>query len=301
MDRLDVLQLFVRVADTGSFSKAARALGVSQPTVSKQIASLETRLGAQLLRRTSRGLSVTEAGQEFYEASLRLLGDFEAVENGVGKGRTSPAGRVRVTMSAGFGRMYVVPRLPEFFKRYPDVAVDVDISERHVNLVEEGIDVAIRLGNLTDSSLLARRIGSMEMVTVAAPGYVERCGAPATIDDLEAHASVVFMFRGAPRPWEFKIPSGTVTMQPKGILRTNDAEHLRASVLAGIGICHGASWLFAPDIEAGAVTHLLKEFDPDPYPIHAVCPAGRLIPGKAKVFIDFLAQICADEPTLRIR
>ncbi|MCE9651051.1 MAG: LysR family transcriptional regulator [Parvibaculum sp.] len=300
MDRLDVLQLFVRVADTGSFSKAARALGVGQPTVSKQIAGLEARLGAQLLRRTTRGLSVTEAGQDFYDAAVRLLGDFEAAESCVGRGQASPSGTIRVAISAGFGRMFVVPRLPEFFARFPGVSVDLDISERHVNLIEESIDVAIRIGRLSDSGLLARRIGSVETVTVASPDYLERCGEPKTPDDLAGHASVVFLFRGAPRAWDFRTPSGPLTVIPRGPVRVNDAEHIRAAVRAGLGIGHSPSWLFASDIASGAVTHLLRDFAPDPLPIHAISP-GRLIPGKVKVFIDFLAQVCAEEPTLRIR
>lgn len=301
MDRLDVLQLFVRVADTGSFSKAARAAGIGQPTVSKQIAALEARLGAQLLRRTSRGLSLTGAGQDLYDSAVRLLQDLVAAEARIGRGRVSPSGLVRVATSAGLGRMYVVPRLPEFFARFPDIALDLDISERHVNLIEDGIDVAIRIGRLSDSSLVARGIGSMEAVTVAAPSYIERFGEPMTPDDLERHACVVFMFRGAPNPWEFKAPSGTRAILPKGPVRTNDAEHIRAAVRAGLGIGHNASWLFAADIASGAVRRLLREFVPAPYPINAVHPGGRLLPGKVKVFVDFLAQICADEPTLRIR
>lgn len=294
------MQLFVRVADTGSFSKAARASGVGQPAVSKQIATLEARLGAQLLRRTSRGLSLTRAGDDFYESAVRLLGDVEAAESRIGRGQASPSGIVRVALSAGFGRMYVVPRLPEFFARFPDVAVDLDVSERHANLVEDGIDVAIRIGRLTDSTLLARRIGSMQHLTVAAPSYLERCGEPMAPADLEHHAAVVFMFQGAPRPWEFAGPAGAVTVAPKGPVRTNDAEHIRAAVRAGLGVGHSAGWLFAADIASGAVVHLLKAFAPVPYPISAVSPGGRLLPSRVRVFVDFLAQVCDDEPTLRM-
>jgi LysR family transcriptional regulator, regulator for bpeEF and oprC len=301
MDRLDVMALFVRVADTGSFSRAARAAGIVQPTVSKQIAALEAHLGAQLLRRTSRGLSLTEAGQDFYESSVRLLGDVKAAESRIGRGKLAPSGLLRVATSAGLGRMYVVPRLPEFFALYPDVAVDLEISERHVNLVEEGIDVAIRIGPLSDSTLVARRIGSTQVVTVAAPAYLEASGEPQTPSDLEHHACVIFMFRGAPRPWAFQEPSGVTTIAPRGPVRTNDAEHIRSAVLAGLGIGHNVSWLFAPDIAKGAVVRILRAHDPPLYPINAVCPTGRLLSSKVKVFIDFLAEVFAAEETLRVR
>lgn len=301
MDRLDVMQLFVRIAETGSFSRAARGAGVGQPTASKRIAGLEARLGAQLLQRTSRGLSLTDAGQSYYEVSVRLLGEIEAAESSVGRGRMAPSGLLRVALSAGFGRMYLVPRLPEFFARYPDLAVDLDVSERHVNLIEEGVDVAIRIGFLADSTLIARRIGSMEVATVASPKYLDGHGEPMTPADLEHNAAVVFMSRGAPRAWQFKGPSGQIMIQPKGLIRTNDAEHIRAAVRAGLGVAHNSSWLFARDIASGAVRSLLNEYAPNPYPIHAIHPSGRIIPAKVKAFVDFLSRVFAEEPSLRIR
>jgi len=301
MDRLDVMRLFVRVVETGSFSKTARAAGIAQPTASKQIAALEARLGAQLLRRTSRGLSLTAAGQDFYESAVRLIGDLDAAEARIGRGQISPSGRVRVAMSAGFGRMYVVPRLPDFFKTFPDVTLDLDISERHVNLIEDGIDVAIRIGSLSDSALMARKIGNMEVATVATPLYLKQRGIPKTPQDLENHAGVTFLFHGAPFVWKFKGPSGPITVVPKDSVRSNDAEHIRAAVLAGIGIGHNASWLYAPDIASGALTQILKDFVPSPAPINAVWPSGRLLPGKVKALIDFLAQVCADDKNLKIR
>lgn len=301
MDRLEVMRLFVRIAETGSFSKAARAAGIGQPTASKQIAELEERLGAQLVQRTSRGLNITDAGQSYYEACIRLLSEVEAAESAIGKGQVSPSGMVRVALSAGLGRMYVVPRLPELFALYPNLAVDLDVSERHVNLIENGIDVAIRIGFLADSNLLARRIGNMEAVTVASARYLEAFGEPTTPADLEHHAAVTFMFKGAPRLWEFKGPTGAITIQPKGRIRTNDAEHVRAAVRAGLGIAHNAGWLFAPDLAAGTVRLLLQDYKPSPYPIHAVYPGGRIIPTRVKVFVDFLARVFAEEPSLEIR
>jgi LysR family transcriptional regulator for bpeEF and oprC len=167
MDRLDAIKIFVRVVESGSFSAVARELGVGQPAISKQVASLEAHLGAQLLMRTSRNLSLTEAGRDFYESASRLIGDLEAAESRVGRGQASPAGLVRVTAAHAFSRQYVVPQLPKFLARYPDISVEMLVSERTSNLVEEGIDLAIRNGALADSSLVARKIGSSPVVLVA--------------------------------------------------------------------------------------------------------------------------------------
>ncbi|MBB1248312.1 LysR family transcriptional regulator [Rhizobium sp. G21] len=169
MDRLDAMRAFARVVETGSFSQAARDLSVSQPTVSKQLAALEARLGAQLLTRSSRALTVTLAGQEYYEAAIRILEDIQTVEEKLLEGQSSPSGLVRITLAPAFGRMYVIPKLPVFKERFPDVSIDIEVSGRHVDLVEEGIDIAIRIGHLSDSALLARRIGDMRMITGRPP------------------------------------------------------------------------------------------------------------------------------------
>jgi LysR family transcriptional regulator for bpeEF and oprC len=301
MDRLDAIQIFVKVVETGSFSMAARSIGVAQSTVSKQIAALETRLGAQLLRRTPKGLNVTEAGQDFYEAAIRLLDDLDTAESRIGHRQASPSGVVRVALSAGFGRIYLVPKLADFYARYPEINVDIIVSERHVNLLEEGIDVAIRIGSLRDSSYVARRIGNCEAATVAAPAYLARRGEPLAPRDLDQHDCVVFTFHGEPHPWHFKDPSGPLAIEPKGLLRCNDAEYIRAGVLAGLGIGHNASWLFAPEISSGAVRRLLHDYTPDVFPISAVYPGGRRISGKVRAFTDFVADLLSKDPHLRIR
>jgi LysR family transcriptional regulator for bpeEF and oprC len=295
------MRLFLRVVETASFSKAARAEGIGQPAVSKQIAALEDRLGAQLVNRTSRGLSLTAAGQDFYDSTLRLLAELEETEARIGRGQSAPAGRVRVAISAGIGRLYFVPKLPAFFERYPDVTVDLDVSERHVSLIEDGIDVALRIGHLADSSLIARRVGTTVAATVAAPSYLQHAGEPKTPADLARHDCIAFLFHGEPLPWAFNGPAGPIAVEPKGKIRTNDAEHLRAAVRTGIGIGHNASWLHAADLASGKLLPLLTEYAPNPAPIHAVCPGGRRIPGRVRVFIDFLAEVCAQDPHLRIR
>ena len=301
MDRIEVMRMFIRVADSGNFSKVARATGISQPTVSKLVAGLEEKLGAQLLRRTSRGLSLTDAGQDFYESALFIVERVDDLESRVSKGEASPSGMIRVALSPAFGRMEIVPHLPRFFERYPDVSVDFEVSQRYVNLIEDGLDVAIRVGPLSDSTLVARRIGSMKYLTAAAPSYLDRAGTPQTLEDLKEHHCIALMSRDAARPWEFLGPSGPVEVIPQGRVRSNDAEYLRAAVLAGLGIGHNAGWLYARDVAAGRLVPLLTDFAPAPFPIHAVWSGSRRLPGKTRVFIEFLAELFAENPLLKVR
>jgi len=244
MDQLEAIRMFVRVVDSGSFSAVARETGIGQPAVSKQIAALEARLGAQLLRRTSRSLSVTEAGQDFYESAVRLVDDLETAVSRVGRGQTAPSGLIRVTVAPVFGRVHILPRLGEFFARFPDIVVEIVVTDRAVDLVQEGVDVAIHNGPLTDSTLVVRKIAATPVVTVATPEHLERHGEPRSPSDLAGHECITFVSGGAARPWRFKGKFGEIVHRPKGRLRTNDAEQIRAAVLAGLGLAHTPGWLF---------------------------------------------------------
>lgn len=298
MDRLAVMGLFVRVAETGSFSAVARETGLGQPTVSKLIAALETQLGAQLVRRSSRSLSLTEAGQAFYEAAVPLLRDFELARSLVGSGQLMPSGLVRVTAAPVFGRLYIVPRLPEFFARYPGITVELSATERPVNLIEEGIDLAIRSGELADSTMVARTLAWSAFVTVATPTYLEAHGVPQSPQDLAHHACVVFAPHGRPRAWKFSHQGDAFVHQPSGPFRTADAEQVRAGVLAHLGLAHGPRWIFPGEIAQGTVRVVLRDYQPAPLAISAVHHAGRRLPTKVRVFIDFLAEILAQDGDL---
>ncbi|WP_437859668.1 LysR family transcriptional regulator [Sorangium sp. So ce363] len=301
MDRLNTMRLFVRVVETASFSKAAKVEGVVQSTASKQVAALEKRLGTQLLRRTSRGLSTTAAGRDLYDALVRLLAELDAAEARATHGQGAVVGQLRVTAPAGFGRMYMVPLLPALLDRYPGLHIDLDVDDRYVNLVEEGFDVAVRVGQLRDSSLVSRRIGTFDVVTVASASYLERRGPPRSLGDLGRHACVAFMVCGSPRPWEFRSGKDAVTLTPAGPLRCNDAESVRAAVLAGLGITHVPEWLFADALASGAVARLLVADRPPRVAIHALCPSGRALSSKARTFIDFLTDEVAPSAGLRAR
>lgn len=301
MDRIEVMRLFMRVAESGNFSKVARAERLSQPTVSKVVAGLEAKLGVQLLRRTTRGLSLTNEGHEFYTSALAIVERVDELESRLGGSDSAPRGPIRVALSPAFGRMEVIPGLQAFFSQYPGVTIDFSVSQRYVNLVEEGIDVAIRVGPLSDSTMMARRIGSMGYLTVATPDYLARHGIPRTVDDLKQHQCIAFVARDAPRPWEFKENGESVEFLPQGPVRSNDAEYLRSAVLAGLGIGHNASWLYGRDVEAGRLVTLLGEYMPEPFPIHAVWPGSRRLSGKTRAFIDFLVALFAEHPLLHVR
>jgi len=294
MDRLDVIRLFVRVVESGSFSAVARERGVGQPAVSKQIAALEAYLGAQLMRRTSRSLSVTEAGQDFYEAAVRLLDDLEAAESRVGRDQTAPSGLIRVTVAPVFGRLYIVPRLQEFFVRYPGILVEMVVADRPLNLIEEGVDLAIHNGDLRDSSLIVKRIATTPIVTVATPAFLARHGEPATPSELEGRPCVIYTPQGSPRAWGFRGKFGNIEYRAKGSFRTNDAEQIRAAVLSGLGFAHTPGWLFAKEIAMGEVRLVLRDYEPAPLTISAVHPAGRRLATKVRVFIEFLEQLLSE-------
>jgi LysR family transcriptional regulator for bpeEF and oprC len=243
---------------------------------------------------------VTPQGQDYYEATVRILQDLDFVEERVLEGQSAPSGLVRVTLSPAFGRMFVIPRLLEFRDRFPDVAIEMEVSGRHVDLIEEGIDVAIRIGRLSDSALIARRIGDMRMVTLASARYLARKGTPQTLDELRAHERISYVHQGDIIGWGFDVDGRQVTIDDAGAFRTNDAEHVRAAVLADLGIAHHASWLFTDVLASGEVVRILEQHAPPPFPINAVTAAGRRMPSRVRHFIDFLAAICAAEPELRV-
>ena len=301
MDQIAAMRMFVRVVESGSFSAVAREAGVGQPAVSKQITALEAHLGAQLLRRTSRSLSVTEAGQDYYESAVRLIGDLEAAESRVGRGQNAPSGLVRVTVAPVFGHLYIVPRLHEFFLQYPDIVLEFVVSDRIVNLVEEGVDLGIHNGELKDSALIAQRIATTPVVTVASPGYLTAHGEPASPSELDKHRCIIFAPQGAPRLWGFAGKFGDIEYRPQGSFRTNDADQIRAAVLADLGLAHAPGWLFAREIASGAVRRVLRAHEPTPLSISAVHPSGRRLATKVRVFIEFLTRIFAEEPSLTMR
>lgn len=288
MDRLDAIRLFVRLVERGSFSAVGREEGIGQPAVSKQIGALERHLGAQLVLRTSRQVVITEAGQTFYESARQLVEDFDAVESSVGDRQQSPRGLIRLNTAPAHGRLCVTPLLAEFFRRYPDVTIEVSVSERQVDMVGEGVDLAIRHGPLADSALTARKLSEADFVLTASPAYLAAKGVPTRPADLDAHTCVVFAKGRERYPWRFRVGQEDVSYVPRGSLITGDAEHVRASVLCGLGVAQAPSWLLADEVRSGAVQVLMPDMQPAPVPIHLVYPAGRRVPMRVRVLIDYL-------------
>ncbi|MBN3810344.1 LysR family transcriptional regulator [Paraburkholderia sp. Ac-20347] len=294
MDRLDAMRLFVRLVETGSFTAVARAEGMGQPAVSKQIGALERYLGAPLLARTSRRVSVTDAGQTFYASAKALLDDFDLAESAVGVRQQSPRGLIRLSTSPVHGRLCITPLLPAFFQRYPDVEIQMSVSERQVDLIGDGIDLAVRHGRMQDSSMIARKLCDSPFVLVASRAYLATHAAPAHPDDLDAHACVVFAHGRERRPWIFGSGDEAMAYLPRGPFTTGDAEQIRAAILSGLGVAQVPAWVVAPEIATGDVQVLLPQFQRDSLPTHLVHPAGRRVPMRVKLLMDFLQAAFAD-------
>jgi DNA-binding transcriptional LysR family regulator len=291
MDRLAAMKAFVLVVDTGSFSAAARRLNVGQPAVSKLVAQLEDRLGVKLLVRTTHGLTPTEAGLNYYERARRSIEEADEAElaaRGAGRGL---AGRLRVSAAATFARIHLVPHIPAFLAGHPDLKLDIVLDDRNVDLVQEGIDVALRMGRLVDSTLTARRIASCRHAVVATPAYFARAGVPATPADLPAHDSVIYAQRGGGADWIFRRDGDEIAVTLNDRLRVSAAEGVRAAVLAHAGIAIASEWMFTPEIADGRVKAVLRDWQLPQLDLSAVFPAGRTATTKARTFIGFVEKV----------
>src|ERR1700751_4844507 len=292
MDRLDAMQVFVRVVEKGSFSAVAKERGIGQPAVSKQISALEDELGAELIHRTSRSIATTEAGRDFYESALRILDDLESATSRIGRGQTAPKGLIRVTVPPTFARLRMVSKLPAFFAAYPDLAVEMAASESPATIIEDGFDLAIHSGDLPDSSLVARRFAQTSIILVATPQYLTRHGAPESPEDLARFQSVVFVERGAAQPWTFGSGPEAKRIVPNAVFRTSDIEQMRMGVLEHLGIAQAPAWLFYAELREGTALRLLTPFERS-VPILAVRPATRRASPKVRVFIEHLEKTFA--------
>src|SRR5579863_10271356 len=282
------MQIFVRVAEKGSFSAVAKERGIGQPAVSKQISALEDELGTELIHRTSRSASLTEAGRDFYESASRILDDLENATSRIGRGQTAPKGLLRVTVPPTFARLHVVSKLPAFFAAYPDLAVEMAASESPTTIIEDGFDLAIHSGDLPDSNLVARKFAQTMIVLVATPQYLTRYGSPESPDDLTRHRAVVLVERGSMQPWTF----ASKRVIPTGVFRTSDIEQMRMGVLEHLGMAQAPAWLFAAELREGTVVRILTPFERT-VPILAVRPASRRLSTKVRIFIEHLEKTFA--------
>jgi DNA-binding transcriptional LysR family regulator len=296
MDRLAAMEAFVRVVDAGSFSGAARLLRIGQPAVSKTIAQLEERLGVRLLLRSTHGLTPTEAGRGFYERARRAIEEADEAEYAARGAGTTLSGRLRICAAVTFARLHVLPRLPVFLEQHPSLDIDIVLDDRNIDLIEEGIDVALRMGQLADSSLTARKLGQSPRRVFASAAYLERMGVPRVPADLAGHQAVIYEQRGGGTEWSFHREGTTASVAMQGRIRVTAAEGVREGVFAGMGLAVASEWMFAPELASGAVKTVVDGWSLPPVDLWAVFPTGRQASAKARAFASFIeAQI--SDPT----
>lgn len=290
MDPLDGIAAFVRVVDSGSFSAAAQRLNVSKSAVSAQVQRLEERLGVRLLHRTTRRLSLTEAGAAYYRHCARILAEAEAAEQAAGALQREPRGTLRISAPVTFGWMHVAPAVPAFLARYPELAVDITLSPEHVNLVDAGLDLAIRIGVLEDSPLVVRRLAPSRLVLCTAPAYLAARGVPREPRDLAGHDCLSTGLLPWGDEWRLIGKGGEVRVAVSGRFRSNSAEMLRAAALDGLGIAVLPSWSVAEALRAGSLRRVLPGWSLPASTIYAAYPGNRLMAVKVRAFVNHLAR-----------
>lgn len=295
MARLQRMQTFVRVVEAGSFSAVARELATTQSAISKQVASLERHLGAKLLVRTTRSLSLTDDGRRFFEEARRLVSEFDQAEAMLRRGEQRLSGWLRVAASVGYGRRVLLPQVQSFLNAHPSVKIDFKLHDGFIDLIEQGVDVAVRIGDLVDSSLVARQIGKSYRTLAASRRYLENppngAQRPRAPEDLLRHNCIVYTELASQNNWEFIRGDGSrARVRVEGNLQTNSSEVVREAGLSGMGICYAPSWLFADEIKRGEIEILLGDWRLKPIPIHAVSPAQRKDASKTRAFIEHLVN-----------
>lgn len=290
MDNLTGMAVFARVVEANSFTEAARRLGMSKAAVSKQISRLEERLGARLLNRTTRRLSLTEVGAAFYERCARIVAEAEDAELAVTRLHAEPRGTLRVDAPVNFGQRYLAPLLPDFMGRFPDLAVDLTFNDRFVDLIDEGYDLAVRIAHLPDSSLIARKLSDARRVVCASPAYWERHGRPEVPADLATHNCFDYSYLATRNEWRFRGPGGPAAVRVSGTLRSNSGDVLRTAAVAGLGVVLTPVFLAYEDLEAGRLEPVLQEFEETPPGIFAVYPHNRHLSAKVRAFVDYLVE-----------
>lgn len=289
MDRLQAMTAFVRVVETGSFTAAARRLHLGQPAVSKAVSQLERELGVQLLLRSAHGLTATEAGQRYFERVARIIADTEEADAVARNSLVRLEGRLRVAVPTTFGRVHIIPKLGAFLALHPKLDVDIELDDRRVDLVAEGIDVAIRLGTLNDSSVVAKRLASGRCSVMATPAYMKSAPVLEQPDDLMNHPCILYTRGGTLKPvFHRDAEERKVTLRTR--LRLSAAEGVRAAVLADLGFTLAADFMFRPELENGSVCRYLQDWSLPSVDLWALYPSGRLTSAKARAFTDFVAR-----------
>ena len=293
MDRLQAMQVFVRVVEAGGFTRAADVMSMPKATVTTLVQNLEAHLGAKLLNRTTRSVRVTPDGAAYYERCVRILTDVEETERALARAKSIPRGRLRVDVSGGFGRRFLVPALSEFFERYPDIQLEVGCNDRAVDLIEEGVDCVVRAGEQPDSRLIARKLGMIEFVTCATPGYLEHHGVPLHPNELAQHRLINYFSAKTGRmfKWEFSRNGERVVLDLRGYVAFNDAEAMFQAGVAGLGIIQAGEIMACDALRQGVLVQILADWQADPLPLYLMYPQNRHLSTKVRAFAEWVAEL----------
>lgn len=300
MDLFASMKMYVAVVDGGSFSAAAEQLGISRAMASKQIFQLEEHLGTRLLNRTTRKLSMTETGRVFYERSVQIMGDVDEAEQVAGQMTRRPQGVLRVTIPLSYGQHRLAGILGDYAQAYPQVQLDISLSDRKLDLIEDGLDVAIRIGAMAQSDLIARKIGSERSVVCASPAYLARHGAPCTPAELSHHACLGYTLSGSAAQWQLEGPAGPVSVSVSGPIKADNGDILRLAALQGAGILFQPHFIVGDDIAAGKLVRVLPQWQSAELGVHAVYPSRKHLSAKVRTFVDFVAAALKASGSLEI-
>ncbi|MEP1931850.1 MAG: LysR family transcriptional regulator [Roseibium sp.] len=295
MSNLTDMEIFARVVSAGSMSAAGREMNLSPAVVSKRIRRLEEKLGSRLLQRTTRQIAMTESGQGFYERVIAILASVEEAESFVSRGSAKARGNLKVAVPTSFGRLHIAPHLGKFLSENPDLTVNLDLSDDFVDIVGEGYDMAVRIAELSDSSLVARRLAPVHRILCASPDYIEKHGVPETIEELTAdHVTLAALNQD---PWRLAGPNGIETVRTQSPVKTNSNEVVRECLIAGVGIALRSTWDVGPELRDGKLQILLPHYRASKdVGLYAVYPSRQFLPAKVRVFIDFLAALYGSSP-----
>lgn len=303
MDQILSMRVFTRVVEAGTFTKAAESLSLPKGTVTKQIQHLEARLRVKLLNRTTRRVTVTPDGAAYYERTIRLLNDLDDIEASMTNAQANPSGRLRVDVGSSVASLVIIPALPDFYKRFPDIQLDLGVSDRPVDLISDNVDCVIRGGDLIEQSLVARRIGNLNFVTVAAPEYLKRHGVPQHPNELdsEKHTTVNYFSARTGRlfPHEYVKGNETIELPGRYKVAVNESNAHMAAVLAGLGVTQATMFVAAPHLASGALVQVLADWTRPALPIHVVYPPNRHLSAKVRAFVDWAADLFSRNPHLQ--
>lgn len=294
MNRFDDLEVFSKVVSVGSMSAAARALGLSPAVISKRMQRLEERLGTRLLNRTTRQISLTEAGEGYYERVVAILAGLEEAEDFVARRSSQAQGVLKVSAPTSFGRMHIAPHVVKFLKANPELNLNMDLSDEYIDIISGGFDLAIRIGELPDSTLVARKLAPVRRILCATPGYIKKNSQPNVLNDLDHHALIAPHNQG---PWRLEGNKGPIVYRPNSMIVTNSSEVVRETVLSGMGIALRSTWDIGAELKTGKLVRVLPEYSSSRgLGIYAVYPSRNFLPAKVRHFIDFLAELFGPSP-----